>query len=38
MLIAIQGPKYQKDKRDDDNWGNEWSIILFKLHLSHIFI
>ena len=20
MLIAIQGPKYQKDKREDDNW------------------
>jgi len=20
MLIAIQGPKYQKDKRDDENW------------------
>ena len=20
MLIAIQGPKYQKDKREEDNW------------------
>jgi hypothetical protein len=24
MLIAIQGPRTQKDKRDEENWNEIW--------------